>query len=115
MSFEAASTVMSSSNQYVALKTTEHSPADHQRDDLSKQSLMDDDQLRKTSRSDSPGDGAVDGSFDEGDADVVRKFTINAIRSLLTSFFLAPYVSTCYGANCNGFPLDRFSNSAVLR
>ena len=70
---------MSSSNQYVALKTTEHSPADRNRDDLSKQSLMDDDQLRKTSRSDSPGDGTADGSFDQGEADVVRNCIVHAI------------------------------------
>ena len=106
---------MSSSNQYVALKTTESSSPDRNRDDLSKQSLMDDDQLRKTSRSDSPGDGAVDGAFDEGEVDVVRNFVVYALRNLLTSFFPAPYVSACHGAHCNGFPLDRFSNSAVLR
>ena len=69
---------MTSSNQYVALKTSEHSPADLNRDDLSKHSLMDDSQL-KTSRSGSPGDGAVDGPIDEGDVDVVRNFFGDAI------------------------------------
>jgi hypothetical protein len=64
---------MSTPNHYVALKVVEHSPkSDRDGDDLSRQSLINNKQLPKSSHSASPVDRAADGSVDEEEADMVR-------------------------------------------
>src|ERR1700761_2806038 len=99
---------MTTPTQYVPLKTVEHSPpADRDSDDLSRQSLINNKQPPKDSRSGSPPDRAPDGSIDEEEVDLVREAQPLGTGSVLTSSFLAAHLSTYHGSNRNGFPVDR--------